>query len=217
MTLLICTATELESASLRNHLEGGRVARGRIAGHEVVCLRTGVGVVNAAHALTLFLAGEPVDAIVACGVGGAYPAADLAPGDTAWAESETYGDLGAESPEGFLDMKALGFPVVEGERPLYNTLPLDIVPGPRTARFVTVSTCTGTSAGAGRLAALWRAQVESMEGAAIVHVARLHGIPVGEVRGVSNAVGDRNRGGWMLREAAEAAQGALLQWLEEGA
>ena len=34
--------------------------------------------------------------------------------------------------------------------------------------------------------------VESMEGAAIAHVARLHGIPVGEVRGISNLVANRD-------------------------
>ena len=34
--------------------------------------------------------------------------------------------------------------------------------------------------------------VESMEGAAIAHVAHLHGIPVGEVRGISNIVTDRD-------------------------
>jgi hypothetical protein len=49
-----------------------------------------------------------------------------------------------------------------------------------------------------------------------VHVALLHGLPVGEVRGISNAVGDRDRKSWCVRKAADAAQRALLTWLEEG-
>ena len=34
-----------------------------------------------------------------------------------------------------------------------------------------------------------------MEGAAVAHVAHLHGIPVGEVRGISNMVTNRDTGG----------------------
>jgi futalosine hydrolase len=53
-----------------------------------------------------------------------------------------------------------------------------------------------------------------MEGAAIVHVARLMGVAVGEVRGISNAVGARDRGSWRVREAAAHARAALTNWIE---
>ena len=49
-----------------------------------------------------------------------------------------------------------------------------------------------------------------MEGAAIAHVAALYGIPMGEVRGISNRVGIRDRSAWRVKEAAAAAQEALL-------
>ena len=52
-----------------------------------------------------------------------------------------------------------------------------------------------------------------MEGAAIAHVARLHGVPVGEVRGISNMVTNRDSKSWRLKEAAAAAQTALLEWI----
>ena len=58
--------------------------------------------------------------------------------------------------------------------------------------------------------------VEDMEGAAVAHVAHLHAIPVGEVRGISNIVTDRDKSAWKLNEAAEAAQHALLDWLTNG-
>ena len=54
-----------------------------------------------------------------------------------------------------------------------------------------------------------------MEGAAIAHVAHLHGVPVGEVRGISNIVTDRDTGTWRLPEAAAAAQEALLAWIAQ--
>ena len=60
-----------------------------------------------------------------------------------------------------------------------------------------------------------RGVVESMEGAAIVHVAHLHGVAVGEVRGISNMVTNRDKSAWKLREAAQAAQEAVASWLEK--
>ena len=56
--------------------------------------------------------------------------------------------------------------------------------------------------------------VESMEGAAIVHTAIAYSLPVAEIRGISNAVGDRDRSKWRLHEAARAAGSELAQWLE---
>jgi futalosine hydrolase len=52
-----------------------------------------------------------------------------------------------------------------------------------------------------------------MEGAVLVQVARTFGVPVGELRGISNPVGNRDRSAWRLDEAARQAQEALLRWL----
>lgn len=202
--LLLCVATEFEGALLRERLSGSP---------DVAIVRTGVGPVNAAHAVTLFLAQSDARHIVACGVGGAYPSADLHVGDVVCAASECYGDLGATSPSGFLDMKALGFAVVEGPPSLFNVLPMQIFPVARRVPFVTVSTCTGTDIVARELEARTAGAVESMEGAAIAHVAHLHGVPVGEVRGISNLVTNRDTRTWRLKEAATAAQEAVLSWI----
>jgi futalosine hydrolase len=193
--MLVCVSTELEGSLLRSH---------------VPVIVTGVGAVNAAYALTKQLSREKITEIIVCGIGGAYPGSGLAIGDVVCAESECYGDLGADSPDGFLDMGALGFPIVPGETPLYNTLPLQIFPAERRARFVTVNTCSGSDA----MGARTGGAVESMEGAAIAHVAALAGIAVGEIRGISNMVGKRDRGAWRVKEAAVAAQEALLEWIK---
>jgi futalosine hydrolase len=187
-----------------------------VSGADIARLVTGVGQVNAAFALTRFLSETRVRSVVVCGVGGAYPGSGLTPGEVVCAESETYGDLGADSPDGFLDMKALGFPVIAGEHPLFNQLPLDLFPARRRVPFVTCATCTGTDAHAEALVRRTGGAVESMEGAAFVHVAKLSGIPVGEVRGISNTVGNRDRGAWRLREAAAAARKTLIDAIEEG-
>ena len=201
--LIVCVATELEGALLRPHLP---------------VLVTGVGAVNAAISLTRFLEREGARAVVSCGIGGAYPDSGLALATAIWADSECYGDLGAGSPGGFLDMQTLGFPVIAGADPIYNTLPITLRPRDRTtAPFVTVNTCTGNADAAREIAARTNGAVESMEGAAIAHVAKLYGIPVGEVRGISNPVGNRDRAAWRVKDAATAAQHALLRAWPGGA
>jgi futalosine hydrolase len=199
--LIVCVATELEGALLKPHLP---------------VLVTGVGAVNAACSLTRFLERQGAAAVVVCGIGGAYPDSGLSLAEAVWAGSEYYGDLGASSAGGFLDMQALGFPVIAGPEAVYNRLPLTIRPGDATTAFVTVNTCTGDAATARAIEARTGAAVENMEGAAIAHVATLYGIPSGEVRGISNPAGDRDRSVWRVKEAAAAAQGALLDAWRRG-
>ena len=75
---------------------------------------------------------------------------------------------------------------------------MQIFPTEVRGRFVTVSTCTGTDCLGAESKVERVGAVENMEGAAIAHVAHLHGIPVGEVRGISNIVTNRDKKSWRL-------------------
>jgi futalosine hydrolase len=205
VNILICAATAFEASLLRDRYSGR---------DEVRVIITGVGPVNAAHAATVAVIENRPDEIVVCGIGGAYPSSDLQIADVVSATTEIYGDLGAQSPAGFLDMQTLGFPVVSTPSPLFNELPLQVFPTTTLARFVTVSTCTGTESVAHEIASRTKGAVENMEGAAVAHVAHLHGIPVGEVRGISNLVTNRDVKTWKMKEAATAAQESLISWLD---
>lgn len=187
---------------------------GPINGHDVRVVEMGVGPVNAAHAATMAIVTHRPDAILVCGVAGAYPSSALQIGDVVSAAVEIYGDLGAQSPTGFLDMQALGFPVVSTPTVLFNELPMQVFPTSHSVRFVTVSTCTGTDSTARDIEARTSGAVENMEGAAVAHVAHIHGVPVGEVRGISNMVTNRETKSWRLKDAAAVAQEAALAWID---
>jgi futalosine hydrolase len=204
VNILICVATPFERSLLNDRADWQHVR----------VIETGVGSVNAAHATTVAILEQKPDSIIVCGIAGAYPNSGLTIGDVVSASVEIYGDLGAQSPSGFLDMRALGFPVVSTPTVLFNELPMQIVPTSMSARFVTVSTCTGTAVTAREIEARTNGGVENMEGAAIAHVARLHGIAVGELRGISNIVTNRDTTTWRAREAAVAAQESLLTWIK---
>ena len=199
---LVCVATAVEGDRLRRLLGG---AAGTIAGQSVELVECGIGCVNAAYAAATHDAG----ALLVCGVCGAYPGSGLEVGEVVCAETEFYADLGVE---GSWDMEEAGLPVVAGH---FNRLPLDLFPAARRVAFVTSSTCTATDERAAELVHRTGGAVESMEGAALVHVALLKGMAVGELRGISNRAGDRERRSWKVAEAARAAQEALLAWIEE--
>ncbi len=164
-------------------------------------LKTGIGMVNATYALTRLLATERVTEIIVCGIGGAYPGSGLKVGDVVCATTECFADLGAESPDGFLDFS-------DGKFKLgIRDFPCDSAP------FATVNTCTGTDARAHDLAERTGAAVESMEGAALVQVAKKFGVQVGEVRGISNIVGNRDKQSWSIEEAARGAEEVVRVWL----
>jgi futalosine hydrolase len=186
---------------------------------------TGIGAVNTAHALTRYLLTRPRPALVIqTGIAGAYVPGGLAVEAVALATSETYGDLGVLTPQGWRPTDEIGIPLVEahGTRPArFNEFPLDAalvaraaaVCGPLVAvagPFLTVSTVTGVRARGDELHRRFGALCESMEGAAAAHVCALHDVPFLEVRGVSNLVEDRNRGAWKIAEAAAAAQAVAL-------
>ena len=204
MSILLCVATEFEAALLRTHLSDRQ---------DLQLAVTGVGPVNAAHGVTIALVKNRPDAIINVGIAGAYPSSGLRIGDVVCASAEVYGDLGAQSPTGFMDMRALGFPVIVGDTPIFNEIPMQVFAAAQRSRFVTVSTCTGTDSTARDIERRTGGSVENMEGAAIAHVAHLHGIPVGEIRGISNMVTNRDKRSWRIQEAAEAAQRAVIDWL----
>lgn len=207
---------------------------GRFAGSErplgSVLVVSGYGGVNAAHALTCLLEAARPRLVLQVGIAGAFVGGGLEPGDLAVASSDSYSDLGVETPTGWLSAGEFSQPlaVAADGGELGNTFALDprLVeaaarclraaewpdPGPRVGvgPFVTSDLVTGSRERADVLADRWHALAESMEGAAAAHVCALYGVPFLEVRAISNLVVDRDRGSWRVEEAAALAGRAAL-------
>lgn len=233
---LVVAATAWEIDALRRHLGPVEraavgpwaVERGRLGGAAVALLAAGLGKANVALALGAVTERVAAGLILSVGVGGAFPGSGLEPGDLAVASEEVYADEGAETAEGWQGLDAVGIPLWEAaDGGVYlNRLPVDpaetagLAAAARAAGraavgpFVTVSTVTGSAARAAWLRERFGAVCETMEGAAAAHAALARGVPFAEVRGISNAVGPRDRASWRLAEAAAAAQGAALAFLE---
>jgi futalosine hydrolase len=86
----------------------------------------------------------------------------------------------------------------------------------RRGTFVTVSCVSGTSRRGDLLARQHQGLCENMEGAAAARVCREFGLPLLEMRCVSNLVEERDLRKWRLREACDRcgeAAALLLQGL----
>ncbi len=169
----------------------------------ILCAVTGVGIpLTLARLLPLAAQAAP-ELILNAGIAGAYPGSGLAIGDVVTAESETFGDLGMETPgpEAFLPLASFAWADDDYRRPLT----LDPEPGLPSARGCTVNACTGTEATGKLRRSLTGAGFETMEGAAAALAGRESGIPVREVRAISNLASTRD----FRPENAERALGNL--------
>jgi len=205
---------------------------GRLAGKDVILAVSGMGKVNAAHAVTSLIHAFNPAMIMNIGIGGAYPSSGLKTGDVAIAEKEIYGDEGVLLKDGFHGTDLIGIPLLKkGRKNYFNEIPLDRKLAIRALKaaqlithhsslitikkgtFLTLSTCTGTKKRTLELERRFSALCENMEGAAIAHICALYDTPMIEMRGVSNMVGVRDRSAWNVALAAANCQKAALEYI----
>ncbi len=167
-------------------------------------IAVGVGPAAAAAGTATALARTPYDLVVSAGIGGGFqPGAPV--GSLVVADEITVADLGAETPDGFLPVTELGFGTVTHRPPAALVRALATASGARPGTVLTVSTVTGTAARAAELRARHpRALAEAMEGFGVAEAATVHGVPVLELRAVSNPVGPRDRAAWRIGDALAA-------------
>ncbi|MCW2598855.1 MAG: futalosine nucleosidase, partial [Frankiales bacterium] len=207
MNLLAVVATPQERSALLRDLTAEPLQvgpyRGATTGWATVVV-SGIGPAAAAAATATALALSSYDLVLSLGIcGGFSGAAEI--GDVVVATDLVAADLGADSPDGFLGLGHLGW-AQETHRvdPVHVKAVAarlgEVVTGP----VLTVSTVTGTDARAGLLAERHGAVAEAMEGWGVLEAARPYGLPVLEVRTVSNLVGRRDTSTWDFPRALAA-------------
>jgi futalosine hydrolase len=150
------------------------------------------------------LEGAPYTLVVSAGIAGGFqPGAPV--GSLVVADELTAADLGADTPDGFLPVTELGFGTVNHRPPKSLVRDIAAATGARPGAVLTVSTVTGTAARAAELRIRHpRALAEAMEGFGVAEAAAAHGVPVLELRAVSNPVGPRDRAAWRIGDALAA-------------
>jgi futalosine hydrolase len=204
MRVLVVTAVSAEKEAVLRGI--GDTANFRV-------LAAGVGPVAAAIGTATALATDKYDLVIAAGIAGGFKGrAEL--GSLVVADEIVAADLGAQSPEGFLSLDELGFGSTrfraDGDwmRRVVEALHKAGLPA-TTGAVLTVSTVTGTAETAAELVArVPGATAEGMEGFGVAAAASRCGVPILELRAISNPVGPRDRDAWRISEALEALAAA---------
>jgi futalosine hydrolase len=238
--ILVCAATEGELDACLGPLGTdfrslpasaapafGQGAPARARGKHLFAV-TGVGIpMTLARLLPLASAAKP-GLILNVGIAGAYPDSGLAIGTVVTASAECFGDIGVELPGPDPFGPVAGFPWADEVYRQPLALAADVYGDPaglfsgasvpafpiRMGKGCTVNRCTGKE-GTGRLRRqLFNVDFESMEGAAAALAGRELGVPVCEVRAISNMASNRD----MRPENIALALGNLgvylARWLE---
>lgn len=172
---------------------------------DVLFVATGPGPALAGAGLAWALGAGDCREVLGIGIAGAFDASGLAVGTAHWVAWESFGDLGAEDGEEWLDFPSLALPGL----PAGNRFELMLPPGCRGAGATTVSAATGSEATAALRRARTGADLESMEGAAWALTCSRFGAELMQARGISNRAGRRDRASWRIGDALDAL-GRLL-------
>jgi len=190
---------------------GGELRRSEHAsGVPVDVLAAGVGPAAAAAAAASVLAGHRYELVVSAGIAGGFaPRAPI--GSLVVADGIVAADLGAETAEGFQDVTELGFGTVRHTPPPGAVAVAADALDAGVGTVLTVSSVTGSAERAAALISRHpRALAEAMEGFGVAEAAARFGVPVFEIRAVSNPVGPRDRAAWRIGEALGALERAFL-------
>ena len=212
MRFLVMTAVSAERDA---------VLRGLHSDTRFDVLVAGVGSVVAAVNTARALATAEYSLVICAGIGGGFPGrAEV--GSLVVANEIVVADMGAETPEGFCSLEELGFGftriqinanLVDRVARALLAAKLPVNTGP----VLTVSTVTGTAARALELTErVTGATAEAMEGFGVGFAAFDRGLPVLEIRAISNLVGPRDRSNWRIKEALvvlEVASAVLTEVL----
>lgn len=200
----------------------------QIGGKWILLANTGIGKALAASSTTALIHAFSPAMIINTGCAGAYAGSGLETGDLALATCEIFADEGVETPEGWQSLEKMGISLRGKNGPGFgNEIPLSAALVGKARRiatrdgfkfkagkFLTVSTCSGSSTRGAVLIKRYGGVCENMEGAAVALTASLYGIPFLEVRGISNIVEDRDLSRWDIPLAVASASNFIEQFLE---
>ncbi|MGA3038819.1 MAG: futalosine hydrolase [Vulcanimicrobiaceae bacterium] len=179
---------------------------------QVEMLVTGIGPVEAATATSRALAGSAPSIVINAGIGGGFRGR-AAVGDAFAIETDHLAELGLEDGSPLPPLPG-GVRLVEKTDSDEELVGICANVGARIGSAITVSTITTSDTRAEALADRFEAEIEAMEGFAVLRSAAVAGIPALELRGVSNLVGARERSGWDFDAGARAVATLLDRFLD---
>lgn len=202
MQILVISATQMEIAPYLSSPE------------PVDHLITGVGTPACIYRLQKQLQHKNYDCVIQAGIGGTFDA-NLALGETVLVKEDCFADLGIFEKGRLIPLFETGF-VDRNETPyqdgwLKNESSLVSRFSLPKKRGVTVNMVSEDSMLIEQYRTIYKAEVESMEGAALHYVCLLEKIPFMQLRSISNLVGERDKTKWTIAAAVRNLNNHLVE------
>ncbi len=181
--------------------------------------QSGVGMLATTFSLTKLVFEDKPDLIIQAGLAGCFDE-DVALGKVLLIDTDIAADIGVEENGKWKDLFNLKL-----ERSNYPPFKKKMLPNPNiedlnllkmeTARGITVNEITTRKERIKQLQKKYNPLTESMEGAALHYVCRSMKIPFLQMRVISNYIGERDKTKWMLGDAIQNLNKALLQYIDK--
>ena len=203
MDILLTVATKFEiQPTLQLLQKEGFI----IHGHKIDILITGVGMVSTTYNLTTKLIGKKYGFIIQAGIAGTF-SNDLLLGETVLVKQDAFGDIGMEEKGNFTTVFDAGFaskdefPFTDGW--LVNSNKLLTTTLLKKVSAITVNKVSDSLLQRQQAIQYFEPQAESMEGAAFHYVCLQQKLNFIQLRSISNAVGDRDKSRWRIKDAID--------------
>ncbi|MEO0899765.1 MAG: futalosine hydrolase [Bacteroidota bacterium] len=182
-------------------------------------MHTGIGMVNTAFHLGSYLSHHEPELMINFGIAGSFEP-HISLGEVVEIREDIFGEMGANSPRGYLDMEKLGFSIMEknGQR-YFNRLsnPFQWPHSLKSCKGITVNEVSGIASQIAFRQFKWEADVESMESAAFFQAALWFDIPFLAFRSISNYVEPRDKSKWKIGLAINNMEVWLLNQIRDRA
>lgn len=207
MNVLVIAATERELSLIREI----SFAETTVKVHFAV---TGVGLMPSTYAIMQLIAWSKPDIIIQLGIAGSFDPA-LMLGTAVTVRSEIIADMGVFENDGYHDIFALGLteknmPPFEQGAIVNHHDHLIVAAALPAVAAVSVNEISTSAHKIALFSNQYKADIESMEGAALHYVCTLQQIPFIQIRGISNLVGERDKSKWKIPASLLAATNACV-------
>lgn len=212
MRILCTAATNFELEPLVRRFRGLNLFHEKghkfsIDDFEIHFLITGIGPVFTTYNLTRALGNHTYDFILNIGIGGGFKGV-TEPGMVVCVNEEVFADIGVED-EGTVKtlfesglMDGNDFPFRDARLLNSGTVfALEALNELRKVKGITVNMTSGKSETADFLYNKYKAEVETMEGAAVFYTCLMEKVQFSEIRAISNLVGERDKSNWEIDKA----------------
>jgi len=212
MNVLVIAATDRELRGLKEIT----FTRPSLMVHTAV---TGVGLLPSSYAIMQLIARLKPELIIQVGIAGSFNPT-LVLGTAVTVKQEMLADMGVYETDGYHDIFELGLaeknmpPFEQGAIVNHHDYLIESASLPAVSA-VSVNEISTSAEKINVFAEKYKADIESMEGAALHYVCAMQQIPFIQIRGISNLVGERDKTKWKIPESMLAATNACINLINK--